>query len=50
LSTFRPASVIRTRATSIDRPPAMRSAVAVASHARTSSASCSTVKPCASSV
>jgi hypothetical protein len=43
----RPASVVRTRATSIVLPPATtRSACAVASPARTSSAICSIAKPC----
>jgi hypothetical protein len=50
-SAFRPASVIRSVATSILRPPATtRSAVAVASPARTSSTSISIVKPCASRI
>jgi hypothetical protein len=45
LSAFRPASVIRTRATSMVRPPATtRSAVAVASPSPTSLTLCSTVK------
>ena len=48
-SACRPASVILTRATSMVRGPiTTRSVVAVASPARTSSTSCSTVKPCAS--
>ena len=47
-SSRRPASVIRTRVTSIDRPPAtIRSIRAVASPARTSATTCLTSKPCA---
>jgi hypothetical protein len=47
----RPASVIRTRATSIGRPPAtMRSVFAVASPARIRSTSMSTMKPCVGSI
>jgi hypothetical protein len=51
VSARRPASVIRTRATSIVcRPATTRAAVAVASPARTRSIIRSVVKPCASMI